>query len=193
VTGPTGPTGVTGVTGATGTAEDCCCKESVRYAIQTIIAADPTQNISLVSFNTTQTGVVSGFQPSGDVVNIIDAITGNTVFVSLCNVVFITFPNEPITTPPSPYNCTSPDCCCNTDLEAAIRSIIGPTTFPAAVELNFDVINNTAANYRTATVYGICNGILWVEFVGVVEGNSFGAIPLCSIFNVSDGPLIIPG
>ncbi|GFZ31655.1 hypothetical protein CSC2_21810 [Clostridium zeae] len=160
----------------------------MKYALDTIFAANPAQTVSLVSFNTVEIGTIAGFEPNGDVVIITDLNQGNTVYVSLCNVIFITFNDEPNTTPPSPYNCTTPECCCNTDMEAAIKSITG-NTFPINIQLNFDVINNTANVYSTDTVYGLCNGILWVKFKNTVARHSYGAIPLCSIFDVTGGAL----
>lgn len=187
--GPPGPRGPRGPQGPSG---ECCCKESVRYALETIFAANPSQDISLISFNSTQTGRIAGFESNGDVVRIIDTNQGTTVYVSLCNVIFITFPVAPITTIPGLYNCNTPDCCCNRDVDSAIRNALGNPAFPTTNELNFDVVNNTNRIYSTDVVYGICNGILWVDFTGTVEGNSYGAIPLCYIFRLSDGPLIVP-
>ncbi|GKU25474.1 hypothetical protein CFOLD11_23000 [Clostridium folliculivorans] len=190
-TGDTGPQGPTGSTGSTGPAGDCCCKTAVKYALDRIYAANKNQAVSLISFNTVEQGTITGFQTNGDVVIIKDLNQGNTVYVSLCNIIFITFNDEPITTPPSPYNCTTPDCCCNTDVESAIKAIIG-SAFPIDnVQLSFDVINNTAAVYTATEVYGICNGILWVKFKNTVSKNNYGAIPLCSIFDLTGGILTL--
>jgi hypothetical protein len=99
---------------------------------------------------------------------------------------FVTFPTTPITTVPSPYNCTTPECCCNTDIDEAIRTILGAATFSVTIQLNLDVVDNTAAAYRAQTIYGICNGILWVQFANTVAVNRYRAIPLCNLFNVNE-------
>ena len=188
--GPTGPRGPRGLQGPPGTSGECCCKEAVKYALDTIYAANPAQTVSLVSFNTVEIGTIAGFEPNGDVVRIIDLNQGNTVYVSLCNVIAITFNDPPNTTPPSPYNCATPECCCNKGVESAIKAIRG-NVFPVTDDLNFDVINNTAAVLRADIEYGICNGILWIRFANTVARHRYGAIPLCSIFDVTGGTLTL--
>lgn len=169
------------------TTGNCCCKNSVKYALDTIYNAYKTQDISLVYFNKLQTGTIVEVEPNGDVVKISDTNKEDTVYVSLCNIVFITFPKEPIIPQSqSPYNCPTPQCCCNQDMDSALKALVG-TDFPITLQkphtLNIHVLDNTANAYKIVTIYGICNGIIWVKFNETVKGNSYGAIPLCSIFS----------
>lgn len=185
--GEQGETGPEGPQGPPGPSASCCCETSLKYALDKILEAAPTQNISFISFNSTQTGVIDSFETNGDVVKIKDNIgIHKDVYVSLCNVVFITFPKEPVITAQSNYNCTtpSPQCCCNEDMESALRKILASSTFPLDISIDVMIMDNSGNFYHIKTVYGICNGILWGKFRSVVEGNMYGAIPLCSIFIV---------
>ena len=187
VTGVTGPTGVTGITGATGvtgstgitgvtgptgitgpTGESCCCKSSANYVISLIRGQT---GIALAGFNTTIKGNVTptGYTSTSDLVTVNSNNANYTV--SLCNVKFMTYPNE-ITVNPT---IATPDCCCNSDLATALTPYIG-----RQIEVN--VTDNTISSYRLI-VRNISNGILFGELQNTIEGNINIALPLCSIFS----------
>lgn len=164
IPGPPGPTGIPGPPG------ESYCKNSVKYAVYTIREANPNQDISLISISNTKTGIISGFQPNGDVVNIIETTTENIIYVSLCNVIFITFPDEPnIIELPQYDHDTISQCHCNEDVESSIKTILNSFDFPIDIELIVDLVDALNTSYEIKKVYGICNGILWVEFTNTVE------------------------
>ncbi|MGL5313673.1 MAG: hypothetical protein ACRC92_10535 [Peptostreptococcaceae bacterium] len=181
--GPPGPQGPQGEPGPPGPSGECCCVNSLIYALNTIVDADSTQEVSLVSFNSTQRGYIK----SNTIVNAIKLLDSNHIFaVSLCNVIFITFEKEPVLTPVNNYDCSSgEDCCCNLDLYNIFKERID--TSPKTIDVSVAIINNTANFYQIDEVYGICNGIAWVHFTSTVEQHRYGAIPLCSIFSAVDG------
>ena len=178
ITGPTGPTGVTGITGATGisgptgitgpTGESCCCKSSANYVISLIRGQT---GIALAGFNTTIKGNVTptGYTSTSDLVTVNSNNANYTV--SLCNVKFMTYPNE-ITVNPT---IATPDCCCNSDLATALTAYIGQ-------QIEVNVTDNTISSYRLV-VRNISNGILFGELQNTIEGNINIALPLCSIFS----------
>ena len=183
VTGPTGLTGVTGATGPTGEAESCCAN-SVEYALRTIQAANPDQEVTLITFNTRLSGTIEGFETNGDVVEL-----SETVFVSLCNVLAVSFTDSPPTTISALYNCDTPQCGCNVDERSALGKLIGNivTGQPAvSVNLNLDLIDNTNNVVNIDRVFGICNGILWAHTPSNNLGHEFLAISLCSIFSATN-------
>lgn len=180
--GPTGPPGPPGPSG------DCCCLDSTLYALQTINIADSNQNVSVTSFNTTKSGTIDSFL-EGEVVVIEDAQSTKN-YVSLCNILLITFAVEPnIEATDITYNCPTEECCCNVGMEQALKTLINSTEFPVTFSpseaLQINIVDNTDSPLNIITVYGICNGVIWVEFQSTVEGNKYGAIPLCSIFSAN--------
>lgn len=183
LTGATGSTGVTGVTGPTGEAESCCAN-SVEYALRTIQAANPDQEVTLITFNTRLSGTIEGFETNGDVVEL-----SETVFVSLCNVLAVSFTDSPPTTISALYNCDTPQCGCNVDERSALGKLVGNivTGQPAvSVNLNLDLIDNTNNVVNIDRVFGICNGILWAHTPSNNLGHEFLAISLCSIFSATN-------
>ena len=151
--------------------------------METIQAANPDQEVTLITFNTRKSGTIEGFEPNGDVVDLSDG-----VYVSLCNVIAISFPDSP-PNPISPmYNCDTPQCGCDVDERTALGKLIGNivTGQPAlSVSLSLDLIDNTNNDVNIDTIFGICNGILWAHTTSNNFGNRFLAIPLCSIFSAS--------
>lgn len=172
--GDPGPQGVPGPPGPSGSS-GCCCKDAIKYALNII----KNQDISLVSFNTTKTGIIKNYSDE----NIVEIQSGKkSSNVSLCNIVFITFDHKPT----SVGTCQSIECCCNSDLEKKLKDILGTNPqYPVDINLSIDVVDNTNKSFSTEKVLGVCNGILWVKFKNTVEKQNYGAIPLCSIFSVS--------
>ena len=177
------PTGQTGVTGPTGEAESCCAN-SVEYALRTIQAANPDQEVTLITFNTRLSGTIEGFETNGDVVELPE-----NVFVSLCNVLAVSFTDSPPTTISALYNCDTLQCGCNVDERSALGKLIGNivTGQPAvSVNLSLDLIDNTNNVVNIDRVFGICNGILWAHTPSNNLGHEFLAISLCSIFSANN-------
>ncbi|XTR37015.1 hypothetical protein ACQQ2T_10640 [Paraclostridium tenue] len=73
-------------------------------------------------------------------------------------------------------------------MDKALKTILGnptPDKFPITnVNLQIDVLNNTAASITLQKVLGICKGILWGQMQG--SSNDFVAIPLCYIFSANN-------
>ena len=72
-------------------------------------------------------------------------------------------------------------------MDKALRTLLGnptPGKFPITnVNLQIDVLNNTASSITLQKVLGICKGILWGQMQG--SSNDFVAIPLCYIFSAN--------
>ncbi|WP_042275447.1 collagen-like triple helix repeat-containing protein [Faecalimicrobium dakarense] len=181
--GPAGPDGPAGPKGPAGPAGDCCCKNAVKYALDTIKTPNDGKSISLISFNTTISGKIEGFEPNKDVVKL-----STNVYVSLCNVIIISFPVSPPTTISGNYNCDTPQCGCNEDVSTALKKLIGDITTGQQVvekEISLDIIDNTNSTVNIDKIFGICSGILWAHTGNNRFGNEFLAIPLCSIVSAS--------
>ena len=103
----------------------------------------------------------------------------------MCNTLLLTFADEPASDETT--ICNTPDCCCNSGMDEALRELMGigpfPKEFPQPNPLQIDIFDNTDNSFNVIRVFGLCNGILWVEFGNTVGQNRFGAIPLCSIFS----------
>jgi hypothetical protein len=158
---------------------DCCCKDAVKYALTKIQAMLNVTKVAVNHFNQFATGgQVDGFV-GNDVVSI------GGVYVSLCNIIYINFELTKDADLSSMDCNTTTTCCCNKDMESALRTLIGPSaTFPIRkFDLSFKIIGNSNDYFHTQNIYGICNGILWIQFQG--QRNDFGAIPLCSIFSAT--------
>lgn len=183
--GPQGPPGPQGALGPQGPSGECCCVNSIVYALETITNAKKNQEVSLVSFNSSQIGYIDS-DTIANAIKLKDSNADKIFAVSLCNVIFITFENEPILTPTNNYDCPyGEDCCCNSDLFDIFKERID--TSPKVIDVSISLINNTANFYKIDKVYGICNGIAWVHFDNTVEKHNYGAIPLCNIFSAVDG------
>lgn len=197
--GPAGPEGPRGEQGIPGTSGDCCCKDAVRYALETIYKADPTQDIQIGLFNSNVSGIIiASSDVNGDPI-INDAAQLSGGFVSLCNVGYVSFENEPPQTAASAeildvtYNCDAASaCCCNASIEASLREIIyGTTEGTSPIDIiddgvSIEIVDNTANSITPDIVYGICNGIIWVHVTSAEFGNNFLAITLCSIFSFNE-------
>ncbi|WP_343338672.1 hypothetical protein TPELB_08780 [Terrisporobacter petrolearius] len=186
--GPPGPPGKDGEQGPPGPpGESCCCKNSVKYALETI-KTDISENTQVVvrSFNSDEKGTIGNFYGEGQVVKI-----GNA-YVSLCNIIAIDFNLEPPTPEDSeenPFNCETPICCCNEGIAEVLRSILGDE-YPVEKNISIEYVDNNSSAENINKVYGICNGIIWARVSG--GGNTpYIAIPLCSIFSIEDGSIPI--
>ncbi|WP_373600540.1 hypothetical protein [Paraclostridium bifermentans] len=181
--GPTGPPGPPGPSG------DCCCLASTLYALQTIYDANSSQSVSVTSFNTSKTGTIDG-KPLDDA-EVVKLLVGSgdkktETYVSLCNILLITFETKPDTTSTTlDYDCDTPKCCCNVGMDQALQTLVDDSTFPEDNILQIDILDNTNSSLDVVEVFGICNGIIWVEFKKTVEKHSYGAIPLCYIFSAN--------
>ena len=187
--GPSGPPGQQGEQGPSG---DCCCKDSIRRALQTI-QKNNLGEVTLNYLNMSAKGtIVSNIEDTDNIVRLrVEQIGGYIATFSLCNIMSISFDNEPIIPIKEeelPYNCTdSYKCCCNLQLEETIRSYLGQSpTFPYSINnIYIRLIDNNSTSYNTETIYGLCNGILWAELQQTALGSKYVAIPLCSIFSIS--------
>ncbi len=188
--GEQGPPGQPGEQGPPG---DCCCKDAVRVALQTI----QTNNLGDVTINylnmKEEGTIASTIEDTDNVVKLNVKETGGntaTVTVSLCNIMSISFQTEPkipVGENELPYDCTdSSQCCCNGQIEETIRSYLGESPkFPILINnIYFKIIDNNMKTYNTAIIYGICNGILWAKLQDNSLGSNYVAIPLCSIFSI---------
>ena len=170
-------------------AAECCCKNSTLYALELIDDLVGDDEITVNSFNTFETGTINSFIDN-EVVVLTRTSPANTAYVSICNIITITFGTQPPVD--STTNCATPECCCNTGIDRALRLLLNPTNpdsitfpvnFPSNSSLEIDIVDNTNAPISLSTVFGLCNGILWGQVQGA--GNTFIAIPLCYIFSVS--------
>lgn len=182
--GPPGPPGEDGEQGPPGPpGESCCCKNSIKYALDTIKTdIDASTEVVVRSFNSSETGTIGNFYGEDQVVKIGDA------YVSLCNIIAINFNEEPPMPEEGeedPFNCETPECCCNEAIDEVLKVILGDT-YPVEKDILIEYVDNNASAERITKVYGICNGIIW----GLVSGGGnhpYIAIPLCSIFSIKDG------
>lgn len=188
--GPAGPAGPEGKTGPAGPPGDCCCKNAVRRALQTI-QKNQLGSVTLNYLNMSESGTINGtISDTDNVVRLNVSTSGGYIETfSLCNIISISFKNSP-TYPISegylPYNCdTTSDCCCNGQIEETLRSYLPATpTFPVTINNIYIRLIDNNKSYNTAKVYGICDGILWAELGDNSLGNKHVAIPLCSIFSI---------
>ena len=189
--GKEGPPGLPGEPGKEGPPGDCCCKNAVRRALQTI-QKNQLGSITLNYLNMSESGTInSTISDTDNVVNLnVSTSGGYTETFSLCNIISISFekaPTYPIGEGYFPYNCdTASDCCCNGQIEKTLRSYLPATpTFPVSINnIYIQIINNNNTSYNTVRVYGICDGILWAELGQSSLGSKYVAIPLCSIFGI---------
>lgn len=180
--GPPGPKGDKGDIGPVGPKGDanCCCTDAIRYAIETIKNQNPNQDVSFFSFNRFRNGKLGDFSSNKNVIQL------GGIYYSLCNIDLITFNDEPPKANLGPYNCDTPECCCNKDLAEIIKDKLGENpSFPVTKNIDILIVDNNNSAYKITTVYGLCKGILWVKFDNTVGRNRYGAIPLCEIFNMN--------
>lgn len=180
--GPKGDKGDKGDKGEQGPPGDanCCCTDAIRYALMRLKSITPSIDVTLRSFNSFGTGKIdSSFSTDQSVVKLSD---GN--FYSLCSINLITFNTEP-TGNLTPYNCNIPECCCNGDLSKIIKQKLNSTNFPISKNIDIEIINNNNSSVKVGKVYGLCNGILWVELRNKIASDKYAAIPLCAIFSIN--------
>lgn len=151
---------------------NCCCKDAVRDALKKIQLMSTT-SIIVHHFNQSIGG--EGAKIDGFVGNDVVIIDGE--YVSLCNIIYIDF-KLTAGELPSMDCTTNPDCCCNIDMEKALRTLISTSTPENPLEIL--IIQNQNDYSKADAIYGICNGVLWIHSQ---TGNVFQAIPLCSILS----------
>lgn len=184
--GPAGAPGAPGPPGPPGPSGSCCCKDSVRAALNAIKAINPTQDVLLQTLNIALRGTIVDAIVIGDVVTIDPTNAGNNKVVSLCNIYSLFFDTRPTGAALAALNCTTANqCCCNGDLEAAIRALLPAGDFPKTVNLDVQIFENNNSPYSFKQIFGICNGILWGELTGAHQSFDFAALPLCNIFSVN--------
>ena len=157
--GPIGPQGEQGPPG-----ESCYCKDLVYDALQTIKLLDPYVNIVAHGSHYSVSGTLD--EVSDDVIVI------GGIYVSICNVIYISFDRPIVCTPLNSIDV----CCCNSGLATSLNEITTP--------FNIYLVN-IAEVLVIEEVYCVCNGVLWCRYsVGCNE--FYGAVPLCAIFAIQD-------
>lgn len=151
-----------------------CCPNAIIYALYTIQQNLNNQVVVNIS-NSTVSGAIGTINYNTQMVQI------GTTYVSICDIVSMSFNSLPDTTESFIYNCPTNPCRCNRGLESMLRNIIG-TTFPATTNFTLGLTGNNSYVLTVNTVYGICNGILWAQAQSSGQvGQMYMAIPLCSV------------
>ena len=155
--GPIGPQGEQGPPG-----ESCYCKDLVYDALQTIKLLDPYVNIVAHGSHYSVSGTLD--EVSDDVIVI------GGIYVSICNVIYISFDRPIVCTPLNSIDV----CCCNSGLATSLNEITTP--------FNIYLVN-IAEVLVIEEVYCVYNGVLWCKY-SVAYNQFYGAVPLCSIFAI---------
>lgn len=176
--GDTGKQGPKGEQGPPGDA-NCCCADAIRYALMRLKSITPLIDVTLHYFNSSRTGKIdNSFSDNQNVVKLSDGS-----FYSLCSINLITFNTAPSSNL-TPYNCNIPECCCNGHLSELIKQELNSTNFPISKNIDIEMIDNNNSSVKVGKIYGLCNGILWVELRNAIKGDKYAAIPLCTVFSI---------
>ena len=155
-----------------------CCSDAVSYALMTI-QQNLNNQVTVNTSNSSISGVIGNINNNSQVVQI-----GNT-YVSLANIVSMSFNAVPDTTQGSIYNCPTSECNSNREIARILRNIVG-TTLPSTTNFTLRLTGNNLSFLTVNTVYGICNGILWAQAQALGQiGQMYMAIPLCSITTIN--------
>ena len=160
--GPQGETGPKGDQGPPG--ESCYCKDLVYDALQTIKLLDPYVNIVAHGSHYSVSGTLD--EVSNDVIVI------GGIYVSICNVIYISFDRPIVCTPLNSIDV----CCCNSGLATSLNEITTPFNIYMA---------NIVDVLTVEEVYCVYNGVLWCKY-SVGSNEYYGAVPFCSIFAIQE-------
>lgn len=182
--GPPGPPGLPGQNGQNGKdgASGCCCKDAVKYALEKIYALNRV--IEVHYFNQTITGTVQDYAlNAGKDFFVIDGKKNPNqpsqfiYTVSACNVQYFEYTGTELPTI-NPIVDT-PDCCCNSDLAAKLKSDVAG--IGAGKDIEIMTADNNAAAISLDSGFVISNGVIF----GKGNGNKVRAVMLCSVFAYS--------